>query len=311
MSIKIALAGNPNCGKTTMFNNLTSSSQYVGNWPGVTVEKKEGKYKKNKDIIIQDLPGIYSLSPYTKEEVVARNYLVKDKPDVIINIIDGTNLERNLYLTLQLLELGIPMVIAMNMIDVVRKNGVKIDISKLSIKLGCKIIETSALKGEGLDEIVNEAIKVSDKEEKKIKVYFGLVEQALIKIEEVIRSKFDNKFLYWYSIKVFEKDEKVISELGLSPIVLKELNKLIEECERQMDDTSEGIITDQRYTYIDKIVNQVMKKKESGKLSATDKIDRVVTNRILALPIFFIVMFAVYYISVTTIGSIVTDWTND
>ena len=311
MSLKIALAGNPNCGKTTMFNNLTASSQYVGNWPGVTVEKKEGKYKRNKNIIIQDLPGIYSLSPYTQEEVVARNYLVKDKPDVIINIIDGTNLERNLYLTIQLLELGIPMVIAMNMIDVVRKNGDKIDIDKLSAELGCKIIETSALKGEGLDKIVNEAIQVADKDAKEVKVYYGLVEMALNKIEEVIRPKLGNKFLFWSSIKVFEKDEKVISEIELSSIVLKELNKLIEECERQMNDTSESIITDQRYNYIAKIVKKVMKKKEYGKLKTTDKIDRVVTNRILALPIFIIIMFGVYYVSVTTIGSIVTDWTND
>ena len=312
--IKIALAGNPNCGKTTLFNSLTGSNQYVGNWPGVTVEKKEGKLKKHDDVVIMDLPGIYSLSPYTLEEVVARNYLVNDKPDAILNIVDSTSIERNLYLTTQLLELGTPMVIAMNMIDVSRKNGDKIDMKKLSAALGVEIVETSALKGEG-------SVKAAEKAAAAAKnrtmgehphVFTGSVEHALAHIEDLIGGKVDPRFLRWYAVKLFERDEKVVAELKLSEDVKKGIEEAVSSCEKEMDDDAESIITNQRYAYINTLMQNAVKKgKAKGSLSVSDKIDRVVTNRVLALPIFALIMFLVYYISVTTIGSLLTDWTND
>ena len=319
--LKIALAGNPNCGKTTLFNELTGANQYVGNWPGVTVEKKEGVLKHHKNIIIQDLPGIYSLSPYTLEEVVTRQYLVKEKPDAILNIIDGTNIERNLYLTTQLIELGLPVVVAVNMIDVVRKNGDKIDLQKLSEKLGCKVVQMSALKGEGSLEAAELAVKViaeaSSKDEHP-HVFTGSVEHALAHIEESIENKVDKQYLRWYAIKIFERDEKVLEELtsGSSPIIekslLSHLEEHIKDCEKEDDDTSESIITNQRYAYINKVVEASVKKHaEKHDLSKSDKIDTIVTNRILALPIFAIAMFLVYYISIGTVGDFVTGWTND
>lgn len=314
MAITIALAGNPNCGKTTMFNALTGSRQFVGNWPGVTVEKKEGKLKGNDDVVIQDLPGIYSLSPYTLEEVVARNYLVNDKPDAILNIVDSTSIERNLYLTTQLLELGTPMVIAMNMIDVSRKNGDKIDMKKLSAALGLEIVETSALKGEG-------SVKAAEKAAAAAKnrtmgehphVFTGSVEHALAHIEDLIGGKVEPRFLRWYAVKLFERDEKVVAELKLSEDVKKGIEEAVSSCEKEMDDDAESIITNQRYAYINTLMQNAVKKgKAKGSLSVSDKIDRVVTNRVLALPIFALIMFLVYYISVTTIGTLLTDWTND
>lgn len=314
MSIKIALAGNPNCGKTTLFNNLTGSNQYVGNWPGVTVEKKEGRLVGNKDVIIQDLPGIYSLSPYTLEEVVTRNYLVKEKPDVILNIIDGTNIERNLYLTTQLVEVGLPMVIAINMMDLVRKNGDKIDIAKLEKKLGCKVIEISALKGDA----TKKAAELCIEEAKKGKqtelphVFTGSVEHAIAHIEESIQGLVDAVELRWYAIKVFERDSKALETVQLSTDLKSHLEEHIKECEQEMDDDAESIITNQRYLYIQELVKEcVFKKRKAGELSTSDKIDKIVTNRILALPIFAVVMFLVYYIAVSTIGTVVTDWTND
>ena len=314
MSIKIALAGNPNCGKTTLFNNLTGSNQYVGNWPGVTVEKKEGRLVGNKDVIIQDLPGIYSLSPYTLEEVVTRNYLVQEKPDVILNIIDGTNIERNLYLTTQLVEVGLPMVIAINMMDLVRKNGDKIDIAKLEKKLGCKVIEISALKGDA----TKKAAELCIEEAKKGKqtelphVFTGSVEHAIAHIEESIQGLVDATELRWYAIKVFERDSKALEHIQLSADLKSHLEEHIKECEKEMDDDAESIITNQRYLYIQDLVKEcVSKKRKAGELSTSDKIDKIVTNRILALPIFAVVMFLVYYIAVSTIGTVVTDWTND
>ena len=314
MSIKIALAGNPNCGKTTLFNNLTGSNQYVGNWPGVTVEKKEGRLVGNKDVIIQDLPGIYSLSPYTLEEVVTRNYLVQEKPDVILNIIDGTNIERNLYLTTQLVEVGLPMVIAINMMDLVRKNGDKIDIAKLEKKLGCKVIEISALKGDA----TKKAAELCIEEAKKGKqtelphVFTGSVEHAIAHIEESIQGLVDGTELRWYAIKVFERDSKALEHIQLSADLKSHLEEHIKECEKEMDDDAESIITNQRYLYIQELVKEcVSKKRKAGELSTSDKIDKIVTNRILALPIFAVVMFLVYYIAVSTIGTVVTDWTND
>lgn len=315
MELKIALAGNPNCGKTTMFNDLTGSAQYVGNWPGVTVEKKEGKLKgHHKDVIIQDLPGIYSLSPYTLEEVISRKYLVTEKPDAIINIIDGTNIERNLYLTTQLIELGIPVVIALNMMDLVRKNGDKIDIEKLSKSLGCKIVETSALKGEGSKAVAEAAIKVA--EEAKVgelpSVFTGSVEHAIAHIEESLEGKVDQSLLRWYSIKLFERDEKIIEELKLDKATLDHIEEHIVSCEKELDDDAESIITNQRYAYINKLVSSSIKKAKSGvKLNTSDKIDRFVTNRILALPIFFLIMFGVYFISVQTVGDTLTNFTNE
>lgn len=316
MNLKIALAGNPNCGKTTLFNDLTGSSQYVGNWPGVTVEKKEGKLKGHKDVIIQDLPGIYSLSPYTLEEVVAREYLVTEKPDAIINIIDGTNIERNLYLSTQLIELGIPIVVAVNMIDLVRKKGDIIDIAKLSQSLGCEIVEISALKGEGGLSVAEKAIALALTKQESSKelphVFTGTVEHALAHIEESISGIISKHSLRWYSIKLFERDEKVISSLGLSKELWDHLEEHIAECEAEMDDDSESIITNQRYAYISKVVESAVKKKAAKhSLSISDKIDKIVTNRILALPIFAAVMFLVYYVSISTVGDFITGWTND
>ena len=314
MEIKIALAGNPNCGKTTLFNDLTGSNQYVGNWPGVTVEKKEGKLRGHKDVIIQDLPGIYSLSPYTLEEVVARGYLVNEKPDAIINIIDGTNIERNLYLTTQLIELGIPVVIAINMMDLVRKNGDKIDVEKLASEIGCKVIEISALKGEGSVAAAELAIKAAQ-DETKVElphVFTGSVEHAIAHIEESIAAYTEQRFLRWYAIKVFERDKKAMEDLKLPSELVNHLEEHIADCEKEMDDDSESIITNQRYAYITGVVGRaVKKKKEKHSMSTSDKIDQIVTNRILALPIFAAIMFVVYYISISTVGTLVTDWTND
>jgi len=313
MSIKIALAGNPNSGKTTMFNELTGSAQYVGNWPGVTVEKKEGKLKGHKDVIIQDLPGIYSLSPYTLEEVVARAYLVCEKPDAIINIVDGTNIERNLYLTTQLIELGIPTVVAVNMIDLVKKNGDTIDLDKLSEALGCEVVETSALKGLGACEAAERAIEaVSESERRALpSVFNGSVEHAIAHIEESIEDMVPKRNLRWYAIKLFERDAKVAEELKLEQSLLGHLEEHIKACESEMDDDAESIIINQRYAYIARVVSSSVKKKARRKYSPSDKIDRVVTNRILALPIFAAVMFVVYYISVTTVGDIATGFTKD
>jgi len=308
MSIKIALAGNPNCGKTTLFNALTGSNQYVGNWPGVTVEKKEGKLKSNKDVIIQDLPGIYSLSPYTLEEVVARNYLVTEKPDAILNIVDGTNIERNLYLTTQLIELGIPVVVAINMMDVVRKNGDTIDTQKLAQALGCQVVEISALKNEGTVEAANKAVELAKthKGGELPHVFTGSVEHALAHIEESISSLVDAQLLRWYAIKLFERDEKVLAALNLSSDLRAHLDAHITDCEAELDDDAESIITNQRYSYISSVVTRSVKKKAAKhSLSVSDKIDKIVTNRILALPIFAVVMWLVYTISIGTIG----DWT--
>lgn len=306
MNLKIALAGNPNCGKTTLFNVLTGANQYVGNWPGVTVEKKEGKLKKNEDVVITDLPGIYSLSPYTLEEVVARNYLLGERPDAILNIVDGTNLERNLYLTTQLMEIGIPVVIAINMMDIVRKNGDKIDIEKLSRALGCNIVEISALKGEGIYEAAQAAIDAA-KEKKPMPshIFSGTVEHALAHIEEATIHDMPEEQQRWYSVKIFERDEKVLSELNLDPTIVEHIEKDIVEVERVMDDDAEGVITNERYVYITRILQDCYKKKNAGRLSTSDKIDKIVTNRILAIPIFVGVMWLVYTLSIGTIG----DWT--
>lgn len=313
MGIKIALAGNPNCGKTTMFNELTGSSQYVGNWPGVTVEKKEGKLKGNKDVIIQDLPGIYSLSPYTLEEVITRNYLINEKPDAIINIVDGTNIERNLYLTTQLIELGIPVILAVNMIDVVRKNGDQIDLKKLESSLGCPVFETSAIKGLGALDVAKAAIQVAKTRQlgEIPHVFQGSVEHAIAHIEEAIEEKVNKSALRWYSIKLFERDEKVKEQLKVQEEIWKHIEGHIRDCEREMDDDAESIITNQRYTYINQVVSKSVKKKSRKKMNTSDKIDKIVTNRILALPIFALVMTLVYYISITTVGDILTGFTND
>lgn len=318
MAIKIALAGNPNCGKTTLFNDLTGSNQYVGNWPGVTVEKKEGKLKGHNDVVIQDLPGIYSLSPYTLEEVVARGYLVGEKPDAILNIIDGTNIERNLYLTTQLIELGIPVVMAVNMIDLVRKNGDKIDLKRLSKELGCEAIGISALKGEGSRQAAELAVTAArDHQAGELPhVFTGSVEHALAHIEESIQGKVDDRFLRWYAVKLFERDDKVRAELGLDPALLKHLDLHITDCEKEMDDDAESIITNQRYAYINTVVSRAVKKKERTEhLTMSDKIDRIVTNRILALPIFAVIMALIYTIAMGStgfsFGTMATDWTND
>ncbi len=315
MAIKIALAGNPNCGKTTLFNDLTGANQYVGNWPGVTVEKKEGRLKSRKDdVVIQDLPGIYSLSPYTLEEVVARGYLVNEKPDAILNIVDGTNIERNLYLTTQLIELGIPVVVAVNMIDLVRKNGDKINFEKLGEALGCEVISMSALKGEGSLEAANKAVALAQagKSGELPHVFTGSVEHAIAHIEESIQSKVDSRYLRWYAIKIFERDSKVLECLGLDESLKSHLEEHIKDCENELDDDAESIITNQRYAYISSVIEKAVKKKrEKHSLSASDKIDRIVTNRVLALPIFAAVMFLVYYISIGTVGAWATDWTND
>ena len=315
MEVKIALAGNPNSGKTTMFNDLTGSNQRVGNWPGVTVEKKEGRLKGAKDIIIQDLPGIYSLSPYTLEEVVAREYLVNEKPDAIINIVDGTNIERNLYLTTQLIELGIPTVVAVNMIDIVRKNGDKIDLKKLGEALGCEVMATSALKGEGSQAAALRAAELArgNRAVEAPSVFNGSVEHAIAHIEESIEGKVDKRFLRWYAIKVFERDEKVLEQLKLDGALMQHLEEHIADCEKEMDDDAESIITNQRYAYIARVVASAVKKKQTGlKMSVSDKIDHIVTNRIAALPIFVAVMALVYWVAMgPVIGTPLTDWTND
>lgn len=313
MSINIALAGNPNSGKTTMFNDLTGSSQYVGNWPGVTVEKKEGRLKGRKDVIIQDLPGIYSLSPYTLEEVVSRNYLINDKPDAIINIVDGSNIERNLYLTTQLVEIGIPVVIAVNMIDVVRKNGDSIDIKKLSETLGCEVIETSALKGFGSKEAAQKAIEIAQKKEPFAPrhTFSDAVENALSQIEALIKNNLNGLNSRWLAIKLFERDEKILEQVTLPKDVQEGIESIITACEKKFDEDSESIITSERYAYISKVVKQAVRKKNKTSLTTSDKIDKIVTNRFLALPIFAAVMFLVYYISISTVGAIGTDWVND
>ena len=312
MDIKIALAGNPNSGKTTLFNALTGSNQFVGNWPGVTVEKKEGKLKKHPDVTITDLPGIYSLSPYTLEEVVARNYLVEQRPDAILNIIDGTNLERNLYLTTQLTELGIPVVIAINMMDVVRKNGDKINISELSNALGCKVVEISALKGDGVMEAAETAIDAA-KNGKTVPMhtFSGPVEHTIAHIEEAAVHSLPDEQQRWYAIKIFERDDKVLEKLKLAPETLSHIEADIQAAEKELDDDAESIITSERYVYIGEVIKRSYKKHSAGKLSTSDKIDKVVTNRFLGLPIFAVVMFLVYYISMVTVGSAATDWAND
>ena len=310
--IKIALAGNPNSGKTTLFNALTGSNQFVGNWPGVTVEKKEGKLKKHDDVTIMDLPGIYSLSPYTLEEVVARNYLIDQRPDAILNIIDGTNLERNLYLTTQLTELGIPVVIAINMMDVVRKNGDKINVEELSRELGCKIVEISALKGEGVMEAAEAAIEAA-KSTKTVPMhtFSGPVEHAIAHIEEAAVHGLPEEQQRWYAIKIFERDDKVLAKLDIPAETMAHIETDIKAAEKELDDDAESIITNERYVYIAEIIKACYKKKNAGQLSASDKIDRVVTNRWLGLPIFALVMFIVYYLSMVTVGSAATDWAND
>ena len=312
MEIKIALAGNPNCGKTTLFNILTGSNQYVGNWPGVTVEKKEGTYRQDKDVIICDLPGIYSLSPYTLEEVVARNYLVSERPDVILNIVDGTNLERNLYLTTQLMELGIPVVIAINMMDVVEKNGDKIDIEKLSAAIGCPIVQISALKGTGVEDAVNAAVK-SAKMGRLVPSYIfsGTVEHTIAHIEEAAIHGMPEDEQRWYAIKIFERDQKVIEELNLEKSVIEHIEDDIVKVEKILDDDAESIIVNERYNYIVNIIKNCYERKNEGKLTVSDKIDAVVTNRILALPIFAVAMWLVYYISIGSVGNWTVGFMND
>ena len=310
--LKIALAGNPNCGKTTLFNALTGSNQFVGNWPGVTVEKKEGKLKGHKNVIVMDLPGIYSLSPYTLEEVVARNYLIGESPDAILNIIDGTNLERNLYLTTQLVELGIPVVIAVNMMDVVKKNGDKIDINELSRELGCEVYEISALKGTGIMDAANAAVAACTSTKTVPQHTFaGPVEHALAHIEEAVVHNMPEEQQRWYAIKVFERDDKVLAQLNIPKAVLDHVENDIQAAEAELDDDAESIITNERYVYIASILKGCYKKKQTSGMTVSDKIDRVVTNRFAALPIFAAVMVLVYFISVTTVGGWVTDWTND
>ena len=310
--IKIALAGNPNCGKTTLFNALTGSNQFVGNWPGVTVEKKEGKLKKHDDVVIMDLPGIYSLSPYTLEEVVARNYLITERPDAILNIVDGTNLERNLYLTTQLTELGIPVVIAVNMMDVVRKNGDKINIAELSRELGCKVIEISALKDEGIMEAAEAAIDAA-KGTKTVPMhtFSGPVEHAIAHIEEAAVHNMPLEQQRWYAIKIFERDDKVLEKLNIPAETMQHIEEDIKAAETELDDDSESIITNERYVYIAQVLKGCYKKKNAGGLSASDKIDKIVTNRWLGLPIFAVVMFLVYYIAMVAVGAPATDWAND
>ncbi|MBQ2759345.1 MAG: ferrous iron transporter B [Clostridia bacterium] len=312
MGLRIALAGNPNSGKTTLFNALTGSNQFVGNWPGVTVEKKEGRLKKDNEITVTDLPGIYSLSPYSPEEVVARNYLLGERPDAILNIVDGTNIERNLYLTTQLTEIGIPVVVAVNMMDVVKKNGDNIDIEKLSMLIGCKVVEISALKGTGIDEAAEAAVEAAKSgTTEPLHIFSGEVEHTLAHIEEAAIHSMDAEKQRWYAIKIFERDEKVIEELKIPQNTLEHIEKDITACEKLFDDNAESIITNERYDYVTKITAKCCTKKNKGGLSTSDKIDRVLTNRFLALPIFAVIMFVVYYISVTTVGTIVTDWAND
>ena len=317
MRVKIALAGNPNSGKTTLFNALTGSNQFVGNWPGVTVEKKEGKIKgyttKGEEAILVDLPGIYSLSPYTLEEVVSRNFLIGEKPDAIINIIDGTNLERNLYLTTQLTEIGIPVIIAVNMMDLVRKNGEELDIDRLSKDTGCKVVEISALKGEGIDQLIRRAVAIakSGKNVQPAHKFEGCVEHAIAHIEEAISGHVDESMERWYAVKLFERDEKVRESLNLAKELLDHIEEDVVSCEKEMEDDAESIITGERYNYIGSMIEDCYKKRVKKQMSVSDKIDSVVTNRFFALPIFAAVMFIVYYVSVTTVGTILTDWTND
>ncbi|MBR3687085.1 MAG: ferrous iron transport protein B [Clostridia bacterium] len=312
MSIRIALAGNPNCGKTTLFNALTGANQYVGNWPGVTVEKKEGNLKGYDGIIVTDLPGIYSLSPYTLEEVVARNYLVGERPDAILNIVDGTNLERNLYLTTQLTELGIPVVVAINMMDIVRKKGDQINIEDLSKGLGCRVVEISALKGDGTLVAAEEAIKASESGKTfPMHTFSGAVEHAIAHIEEAAVHSLPEEQQRWYAIKIFERDEKAVESLGLSAEMLAHIEKDIAAAERELDDDAEAIIINERYAYIDRLIKKCYKKKNEGRLSTSDKIDKIVTNRILALPIFALAMFLVYFLSIGSIGSFTTVFMND
>jgi len=311
--IKIALAGNPNCGKTTLFNALTGSNQFVGNWPGVTVEKKEGKLKKHDDVVIMDLPGIYSLSPYTLEEVVARNYLIGERPDAILNIIDGTNLERNLYLTTQLTELGIPVVIAVNMMDVVRKNGDQINVKELSRQLGCEIVEISALKGDGVMDAAEAAVKAAKGQTKTIPMhtFSGPVEHAIAHIEEAAVHTLPEEQQRWYAIKIFERDDKVLQKLSIPADVMQHIQQDIQAAEKELDDDAESIITNERYIYIAEIIKSCYKQKNKGQLSTSDKIDKVVTNRWLGLPIFAVVMFLVYWIAMVAVGAPATDWAND
>lgn len=312
MSISIALAGNPNCGKTTLFNALTGSNQFVGNWPGVTVEKKEGKLKGHSDVVITDLPGIYSLSPYTVEEVVARNYLVNERPDAILNLVDGTNLERNLYLTTQLVELGIPVVVAINMMDIVNKSGNKIDTATLSKHLGCEVVEISALKGTGIMEAAEKAIESAHgKKRVPFHRFSGAVEHAIAHIEEACIHDMPQEQQRWYAIKIFELDDRVLEQLNIPANVLEHIKFDIATAEEELDDEAQSIIVNERYNYIEDIIEKSYIKKNGEKLTVSDKIDRIVTNRYLALPIFAVVMFLVYYVSVTTVGTIVTDWTND
>ena len=315
MAIRIALAGNPNCGKTTMFNALTGANQYVGNWPGVTVEKKEGKLKSKKvkeEVVVTDLPGIYSLSPYTLEEVVSRDYLLKENPDVIVDLVDATNIERNLYLTTQLIETGVPVVIALNMADLLEKRGIKIDVARLSMLLDCPIVETSALKGEGLDKLIDEAIRTAKKKEADLpkEIFNKDLEDAVSAAAEVLPSSIDANKKRWYAVKFLEKDSKVAESVKLTDSAAKKIEELRAGLEKSHDDDMESIVTDERYRFIQKIVGTTVKKGKD-KLTTSDKIDKIVTNRILGIPIFIAVMFIVYYISVTTIGTIVTDWTND
>ena len=315
MAIRIALAGNPNCGKTTMFNALSGANQYVGNWPGVTVEKKEGKLKSKKvkeEVVVTDLPGIYSLSPYTLEEVVSRDYLLKENPDVIVDLVDATNIERNLYLTTQLIETGVPVVIALNMADLLEKRGIKIDVARLSMLLDCPIVETSALKGEGLDKLIDEAIKTAKKKEADLpkEIFNKDLEDAVSAAAEILPSSIDANKKRWYAVKFLEKDSKVAESVKLTDSAAKKIEELRAGLEKSHDDDMESIVTDERYKFIQKIVGTTVKKGKD-KLTTSDKIDKIVTNRILGIPIFIAVMFVVYYISVTTIGTIVTDWTND
>ena len=316
MSIKIGLAGNPNCGKTTMFNELTGSTQYVGNWPGVTVEKKGGKLRWNKDVEIVDLPGVYSLSPYTLEEVVTRNFMINDKPDAVINVVDGSNIERNLYLTTQILELGIPTVVALNMMDIVKKNGDKIDVNKLSKFLGCPVVETSALKGNGVQAVAEKAIEVA-KSKKRVNFILPFeneTKEALEAIEKIAYSSIPNNNeveARWFAIKLFERDENIIEKFNVSKNVLDQVESVIKKCEDKLDDDSESIVTSDRYSFIGTIVSSAIKKNNKTNETTSDKIDKIVTNRFLALPIFVLIMWAVYYIAISSIGTIATDWTND
>ena len=312
MSVTIALAGNPNCGKTTMFNALTGANQYVGNWPGVTVEKKEGKLKNQKDVTVTDLPGIYSLSPYTLEEVVSRDYLLKEKPDVIIDLVDATNIERNLYLATQLLEIGIPVVIALNMVDLLKKNNININVKGLSSALGCPIVETSALKGTGLKEVVDEAIKCANQHRvpSKQMQFPKEVEKAVNEIETLVPANISDENKRWYAVKLLERDEKVREGLNLPVSAQSRIEEIASNLEKAEDDDTESIVTDGRYQYIQKVVSANVKR-SGNKMTVSDKIDRIVTNRILGLPIFILTMFIVYYVSVTTVGTMVTDWTND